>query len=133
MIPKTMLKTLAEERLEDAKALVDAGRYDTAFYMAGYVIEISLKVRICTTLNWAEFPDTNREFQDYRSFRTHNLEVLLNLSGFRHVVHGSYLTEWSTIASWDPSLRYTLTALGNTGAAKLIKDVEVLMEVLCKS
>ena len=37
------LQNLCLDRLEDAKILYDAGRYDGAFYMSGYVVEMGLK------------------------------------------------------------------------------------------
>ncbi|MEM7537084.1 MAG: HEPN domain-containing protein [Chloroflexota bacterium] len=133
MITTATLKRLAEERLEDAKSLVEAGRYDTAFYMAGYVIEISLKMRICLTLNWNGFPETNNEFQNYRSFRIHDLGILLTLTGMEDHILSTYYRQWSSISSWEPNTRYEVTlARGKAETEKTIKDVEELMEVLCK-
>jgi hypothetical protein len=68
-------------------------RYDGAIYLCGYAIEVALKARTCRTLGWAEFPETNREFENYRSFRTHDLEVLLNLSGVRNRILTDYVAE----------------------------------------
>ncbi|MBI4607080.1 MAG: HEPN domain-containing protein [Planctomycetes bacterium] len=81
MIGYMDLQGLAEARLEDAQALLQASRYDGAVYLGGYAIEIALKARIARTLAWAGFPAKRNEFQDYQSFRTHDLEVLLHLSG----------------------------------------------------
>lgn len=99
MIAKTELRKLANARLHDAKTLFSAKRYDGAVYICGYVIELGLKLRICKTLNWDGFPSTNREFNDFRSFKTHNLDVLLALSGIEEKIKTEYLTEWSAITS----------------------------------
>ena len=32
--------------------------YDAAVYLCGYAVEIALKVHLCRTLDWAEFPET---------------------------------------------------------------------------
>jgi HEPN domain-containing protein len=37
---------LAELRLQDAEALLQAGRYEAAYYLAGYAIECALKACI---------------------------------------------------------------------------------------
>ena len=77
MISKADLLKIARGRLKDAAVLLAAGRHDGAIYLGGYVVEIALKHRICKTLKWK----TNREFQGYQSFKTHDLDVLLSLSG----------------------------------------------------
>jgi hypothetical protein len=81
MIALAELDNIAAARLEDARTLLAAGRFDGATYLCGYVVEVALKARICRVLNWPEFPSTGGEFQAYRSFQTHELDVLLRLSG----------------------------------------------------
>ncbi|MCB0065385.1 MAG: HEPN domain-containing protein [Caldilineaceae bacterium] len=68
-------------RLEDAEVLLAANRYDGAMYLCGYAVELALKARICRTLKWAGYPSTRKEFEGYQSLRTHDLKVLLHLSG----------------------------------------------------
>ncbi len=63
MILVAELDNLAHARIDDAKALLAAGRYDGATYLCGYAIEVALKARICRTLSWPEFPSTGGEFQ----------------------------------------------------------------------
>src|SRR5438309_266340 len=41
---------MAEERLKDAKALIDAGRWEFGYYAAGYVVECALKSCILTRM-----------------------------------------------------------------------------------
>ena len=79
MIPVTEFDKIARARLDDAKTLFAAARFDGATYLCGYAVEVALKARICRTLNWPEFPSTGSEFQAYRSFQTHELDVLLRL------------------------------------------------------
>ena len=90
MIAKTELKRIATARLLDAEALVIAQRFDGAIYLCGYAVEIALKVRICETLNWTEFPETSSEFQGLLSFKTHDVNILLRLSGAEERVKSSY-------------------------------------------
>jgi HEPN domain-containing protein len=108
-ITRTELRKLAVDRLADARALLDAGRWDGASYLAGYVVELSLKARICKTLKWAEFPVTRKEFERFQSFKTHDLDSLLRLSARESYVKAKLFTEWSTVQPWDPEQRYQPT------------------------
>ena len=106
MIPPAELRKIARARLKDAQALLAAKRYDGSVYLCGYSVEIGLKARICRALKWSDFPSTNREFKGYYSFRTHNLDVLLHLSGAEVKIKTRYLAEWSIVAMWEPETRY---------------------------
>ena len=63
MISVAELDNIARARIEDAKALLTAGRFDGATYLCGYAVEVALKARICRSLNWTEFPSTGSESQ----------------------------------------------------------------------
>ena len=43
---------LCEERIQDSKMLHSQGRYDWAFYSAGYAVELVLKARIAKILDF---------------------------------------------------------------------------------
>jgi hypothetical protein len=62
MIKRTELRKLARARLKEARLLFAVKRYDAATYLSGYAIETALKARICQTLKWTYFPETNKEF-----------------------------------------------------------------------
>ena len=99
--------------------------------MGGYVMEIGLKIRICKTLKWAAFPQTNSEFQDYRSFKTHNLDVLLTLSGIEEKIRTKFLADWSTVNSWNPESRYN--SIGNVSeqdAEAMLTAAERLFKIM---
>lgn len=53
---------MARARLKEAQILFKAKRYDAATYLCGYAIELALKARICQTLGYIHFPETNKEF-----------------------------------------------------------------------
>jgi hypothetical protein len=84
MIDRDELRRIAQSRLEDAQVLLRAGRYDGAIYICGYAVEMALKARIFDTLSWSGYPSTRSEFQNYQTFRTHDLNVLLRLSGIEN-------------------------------------------------
>ena len=45
MIPVAELDNIARARLEDAKTLLAASRFDGATYLCGYAVEVALKAR----------------------------------------------------------------------------------------
>jgi hypothetical protein len=97
MISKSELRSIAKARLRDAQVLLRARRFDGAFYLGGYAVEIALKARICRTLKWQGFPDVNAEFQGLQSLKTHDLEILLRLSGAEPKIKAKFLAEWSAV------------------------------------
>lgn len=131
MIDRVELRKIARERLKDAKALLNAGRYDGAIYLGGYVVELALKSRICKTLRWRDFPKTRSEFQAYQSFKTHDFDVLLRLSGVEDKIKARYFAEWSRVATWDPEARYNpIASASQTDAELLIEAASKLLSVL---
>src|ERR1700722_1063936 len=107
MITIEELKNLCTDRLEDAKTLFKACRYEGGFYICGYVVEVGLKMRICRALGWQGYPNTKKEFENFSSFKTHNLEVLLHLSGIETEIKEKFFSEWSVVTSWEPEIRYS--------------------------
>src|SRR3972149_32190 len=106
MISVAELDNIARARIEDAQALLAAGRFDGASYLCGYAVELALKARICRTLNWLDFPGTGAEFQAYRSFQTHDRAVLLRLSGQEPRIRLEHIPIWSALATWKAEWRY---------------------------
>jgi hypothetical protein len=50
------LQKMAEERVADAAALLDAGRFQAAYYLCGYAIECALKACIARKTREFDFP-----------------------------------------------------------------------------
>lgn len=131
MIPVTDLDRIAEARLDDAKALLAAGRYDGATYVCGYAVEVGLKARICRTLNWSEFPSTGGEFQAYRSFQTHELDVLLRLSGQEARIKQQHFALWNAVAVWKAESRYNVVGtVQKADSESMIDAAEHLLKAL---
>ena len=84
------IKKLAYERLEEASILCDNKKYDGAFYLAGYSIELMLKAKICEHFgvdNLFDF-DGNTVLpagvKDVRkALKTHDITALFMLSGLK--------------------------------------------------
>ena len=130
MLPVAELDRIAEARLEDAKTLLKAGRFDGASYLCGYAIEVALKSRICRTLNWPEFPNTNSEFQLYKTFQTHQLEVLLRLSGQEPRIRQEHFRLWNAVIVWTVESRYSIIGKVLKGDAEdMLRAAEQLLKV----
>jgi HEPN domain-containing protein len=99
---------LANLRLKEAKALYDRKLYDGACYLAGYVVELALKARICKLLD-VDYPDTG---DLSKIFKTHNCDSLLVLSGLRKKFDDEessntvFKTNWSLATKIKPEFRY---------------------------
>ena len=131
MITVDDLLAVAQARLDDANILYQQERVDGAGYLCGYAVELALKARICRTLNWAGFPEKKKEFENYGSFKTHKLDVLLSLSGQEQRIKTEYLSQWSAVASWDPEARYrTVGHADDSQVALMIVSAETLLQAL---
>lgn len=131
MLTRDELLKIARARLRDAEVLFRSRRYDGAIYLCGYAVEIKLKARICRTLHWNGYPSTKREFQGYQSFKIHDLDVLLRLSGVETKIKSNLLAEWSAVAVWDPSARYSPIGTASKQDAELmIESAKTLLRVL---
>lgn len=131
MILVAELDRIAQARLEDAQALLAAARYDGAVYLCGYAVEVALKARICRTLSWTDFPSTTGEFQPYRSFQTHELDVLLRLSGQEPRVKQQHFNFWNTVAVWRAESRYSIVgSVRKVDAESMVSAADELLKVL---
>jgi HEPN domain-containing protein len=131
MISVAELDDIARARIEDAKALLTAGRFDGATYLCGYAVEVALKARICRTLNWTEFPSTGSEFQAYRSFQTHELDVLLRLSGQEARIKQNHFSLWNAVVIWKVESRYNVVGtVQQPDATAMIRAAEELVAAL---
>lgn len=127
MLSTDDLSRIARARLDDADALVNAGRHDGAVYVCGYAIELGLKARICRTLHWTEY----KTQRDYQSFKTHDLNVLLSLSGVEEKVKGSHFAEWSVVVGWRPEARYEpIGSVSEDKARSMIKSAKAVLGAL---
>jgi HEPN domain-containing protein len=108
MIKKNDLESLAEIRLEDANILFQSGKHSSAYYLAGYAIELALKVCISKQMEAEAIPD--RAF--INSIYTHRLDSLLSLAGLRSVfesesrLNANLAANWAVVATWDEQSRY---------------------------
>lgn len=131
MIAAADLRSIARARLLDAQVLLRARRFDGAFYLCGYAVEVALKARICRTLKWSEFPEAPKDFGGLQSLKTHDLEILLRLSGIEARVKAKHLAEWSAVLDWNPEKRYQpIGKSTQQQATDMVTSAKRLLEVL---
>ncbi len=118
LMERKELKKIARARLKDAEALFNARRYDGAVYLCGYAVELALKNRICRALNWEKYPVSKK----LNNFKTHDLVLLLQLSGIEKKINTTLLAEWSIVSEWNPELRYQEIGSVTKDEARLMID-----------
>lgn len=117
------IRDLAKERLSEAKILYDNGKFNGAFYLAGYSVELMLKATICERIGIPNLLETNEREQfvnqessvsDVRkAVKTHNLWTLLMFSGLKEQFGNDKSTNKNLqkvnsvlLASWSENARY---------------------------
>ncbi len=131
------IKSLALEKFKDAECLASNGRFDSAYYFAGYTVELLLKAKVCKNLGIEDFFDFNNPHKKkikhdgslYKPFRVHDLEQLLVLSGVymefeNELASNIHLkTAWSIIEQWNENTRY-LTGKTQTDVKDLLTSIK---------
>ena len=131
MIARNELRKIAHTRLKEAEVLYQNKKYDGAIYLCGYAVEAVLKSRICRTLKWTGFPQSRSEFQSYQSFRTHDLDILLNLSGIEAKILDQYPAQWAIAKKWSPEMRYhPIGTAIQSDVFNMIEASKVLVKVI---
>jgi HEPN domain-containing protein len=131
MLTISELRSISRARLKDADVLLSNGRYDGAAYLCGYAAEIALKARIVRTLKWSGFPSDGGEFKDFQSFKTHNLHVLVQLSGWEAKIKLKFPGEWSVITQWNPQWRYDPPGnVTQVYATRMVESARKIVEAL---
>ena len=104
------LRQLARVRLKEAKALLDAGHYDGAYYPTGLAVECALKACIAKQTQRYDFPDKEVVLKSWQ----HNLTRLLDPAGLERALHKDTVGDrilsenWSLVKDWQVGDRYEL-------------------------
>ncbi len=105
---KTAFEQLADLRLEDARALLEARRWGGAYYLLGYCVECALKACFAKQFRQYEVPEKGTE----KSFYTHNIEELLTTCGLksekemREKAEAEFKVSWTVVKDWKETKRY---------------------------
>jgi hypothetical protein len=110
MLTKTDLEALAETRLADSVFLLEAGRASSAYYLAGYAVELALKACIARSFQPNAIPDKAFVNEIY----SHRLEKLLSIAGLLPNftedtrANPSLAAAWGIASKWTEESRYSL-------------------------
>lgn len=110
MITKADLEALAETRLVDSVFLLQAGRASSAYYLAGYSVELALKACIAKSFQPNAIPDKAFVIEIY----SHSLEKLLGIAGLLpdfttdSKANPSLAAAWGIASKWTETSRYLL-------------------------
>ena len=105
---KADFEKLVAIRLSEAEALLSAGNFHGAYYLAGYTLECALKVCIAKQVNQYDFPDKHLA----NASHTHNLTDLLGVAELKQVLSQKenddqeFKANWSVAKDWSESSRY---------------------------
>lgn len=112
VVNRTQLQQLAEERLRDADALLTAGQWSEAYYLAGYAVECGLKACIAKLTNQHDFPDDFPHKELAQRCHTHKIEVLVEVAGLALQrktdvdANPTLGANWLLVKDWDEKARY---------------------------
>jgi HEPN domain-containing protein len=84
-LSQAALRQLSEERVKDAKVLLDSGRWEFAYYIAGYAVECALKSCVLARMihtGWV----LDQEVRKIDDCRTHDFMKLVSIAGMRDVL-----------------------------------------------
>ena len=110
MMSKSDLEKLALLRLEDAIFLLEANRCSSAYYLAGYSLELALKACIAKLVQANTIPD--KAFMN--AIYVHKLDDLLGLSGLHPAFNADTKADpqlaahWAIATKWSEESRYAL-------------------------
>jgi hypothetical protein len=104
------LRLLTEERIKDAKALLDGQRWSFAYYAAGYAVECGLKSCVLARMIY-----TGWVFQEKwkaQECLTYDFGELIELAGLKTELDAmrattpGFITRWGIVIMWDVTNRY---------------------------
>jgi HEPN domain-containing protein len=106
---KADFEQLADVRIEEAKILLDQGKFDGAYYLAGYAIECALKACIAKLTNQHDFPP-DKKFVD--ACYTHDIDKLVEKAGLKTNRDADAIADkdladyWQLAKDWTEQSRY---------------------------
>ena len=118
-------RRLAEIRLEEAQVLLANGKYDGAYYLAGYAVECALKACLARKTREHDFPD--KDFVN--GCWNHNLEKLLSHAALGETLidegrrRGLLKKNWSTVKDWNEQSRYRTFSTAEIEAREFIEAI----------
>lgn len=126
----------SKHRLEDAYALLNAGRWRGAMYMSGYAVECLIKTKLmriygCRNLYELEYELQRRgKLASHATVFTHHLELLLRLTQTfdRLRQNRNIWPQFNIVNRWMPAWRYSSNLANSQDAEVFLEAVENIMD-----
>lgn len=113
MRTQSEIESLADLKFNEAQCLFQNNYFDGAYYLAGYVIELLLKARVCKALNISDFFLFSRgKPEAYKPYKSHDYDQLLIFSGLfadfssKSLSDPVFKAHWSIVNTWSEGSRY---------------------------
>jgi hypothetical protein len=110
MITKQDLEALATLRLDDPQLPLQAGKASSAYYLAGYAVELGIKAVIAKSFLPNTIPDKTFVTNIYK----HDLAELISHAGLLTqlkvdaLVDPHFGTAWGIVSKWNEASRYAM-------------------------
>ena len=110
MLTNNDLKKLAEIRLEGSILLLRSGKASSAYYLAGYSIELAIKACAAKLFQNNTIPDKSL----VNALYSHSLEQLMASSGLLPELKSAinddsiFGANWGVVTKWNESSRYEI-------------------------
>lgn len=107
---RTDLRANAEAKLASASLLLHHGHFSSAYYLAGYAIEIGLKACIARQF----VAETIPEMKFVTAVFQHDLKALVALAGLSEEIKirqdsdPVFGVNWGVVREWKPQVRYEM-------------------------
>jgi HEPN domain-containing protein len=114
---------IAEIRLRESRALLDAGFPDGAYYLAGYAFECALKACIAKRTHEHDFPE-----KESKDFYIHDLDRLIGFAKLKSEfelalrANPTMNANWIMAKNWSEKSRYERKTIAD--ATELLKAIE---------
>jgi hypothetical protein len=110
MLTKNELEKLAQLRLDDSVFLLSASRCSSAYYLAGYSVELALKACIAKLIQ----PDTIPDKEFVNAIYKHNFQGLVATAGLLPELNTDLKADpqfagaWGIASQWTTESRYAV-------------------------
>lgn len=107
MPSRTEFQQLADVRVAEAQALLKAGLWDGAYYVAGYAIEFGLKACIAKLIKAEEYPP--RKTDEYYNHDVGKLVKTAKLDALQATMakgDPEFSDNWTVVTRWSEGSRY---------------------------
>ena len=118
------------ERLEDARALLTAGRYGGAVYVGGYAVECALKSVHLSHVPAGERPAA---LAGYRTARSHDYQHLVALCERRRAVVPDDVLRVIRGSGWATDLRYDPANVDRRDGEAFVRSAGIVADWAARS